>query len=238
VNHNQIAENSAASSNQTDAPNGNVADGITVPASPAMPREPSPEPPPSRPKHSRRTEKMACVPYPTPGNVYLCHTKSLVEAVIVLPMRLDKTYPDLGLTEELDYSDMVDRFPKCCYDASAKGGGIRWRPGYEDGGALVEERQFPVVTIGGRFPAHREVLWKGARGLQVLETESAALLAPSIRHIVTAWVEQRELQKRRARTGAANEIIEVADSDGGKYRQGPSIPLYFSVASLIGQGEP
>lgn len=154
---------------------------------------------------TRQSAANAPIVDPAPGKIYLAlwgkSRKSW--AVLVLPrtklnsVGVPATLSSLGLTEKVP----------ACYNFDRRTNVLTWAKGYEEDGALVAKREFPVMYFDGpTFPAKRTVSWLGAKDLQPFDLEVAA--ASNTPHIKLV---RKYLQGREKETSVDNSPDEVQD---------------------------
>lgn len=140
---------------------------------------------------------------PTPGEVYIGFWGKAKKrwAVLLLPTR---NIGDVGVPGTPESLGLTGSVPTCYnYDRLTKE--FRWAEGYEDGGALVARREFPVLYFDGRRKPG--VGWLGARDLVPFDVESAA--ASEIPHMESV---REYLQKRARRVLAGTPASSVGTS--------------------------
>jgi hypothetical protein len=101
---------------------------------------------------------------PTPGIVYLAYretTKTWLLALVLLWNNLGK----VGLLITLESLGLTENVPKCyVYDPGTTY--LEWKAQYEDGGALIAQRQFLVVYFDAMaFLSKDAAGWVGTGGL-------------------------------------------------------------------------
>ncbi|KAJ4171547.1 hypothetical protein NW754_013315 [Fusarium falciforme] len=144
---------------------------------------------------------------PTPGIVYLAYrksTKTWLPALILPRNNLHK----VGLSTTLESLGLVESVPKCyVYDPGTKC--LEWKAQYEDGGALVAQRQFPVVYFDATgFPSKDAAGWVGTGDLQELDlSDASASLEP---HFLLA---KDFVAKRLGTTGDCKNLSPFAIPD-------------------------
>ncbi|KAK7706474.1 hypothetical protein SLS63_013961 [Diaporthe eres] len=140
-------------------------------------------------RHGRR--RGGDIVSPTPGQVYLCYWNTAKKSwpVLLLPTANLK---DVGVPETLKSLNLLKDLPPC-YRQDTTTNTLEWKEGFEDGGAKVAQRWFPVMFFddGLKFPARSDVAWVPAKDLDVLDIESAA--ASDVPHIrsVRAYLRAR-----------------------------------------------
>ncbi|UPK95203.1 hypothetical protein LCI18_006138 [Fusarium solani-melongenae] len=144
---------------------------------------------------------------PTPGIVYLAYresTKTWLPALILPRNNLHK----VGVSTTLESLGLVENVPKCyVYDPGTKC--LEWKAQYEDGGALVAQRQFPVVYFDATgFPSKDAAGWVGTGDLQELDlSDTSACLEP---HFSMA---RDFVAKRLGKTGDCKSLSPLAIPD-------------------------
>ncbi|KAG6353431.1 hypothetical protein INS49_005612 [Diaporthe citri] len=128
---------------------------------------------------------------PTPGQIYLGYWVKAKRSwpVLLLPTA---NLEDVGVPETLESLGLLEKLPPC-YRCDTTTSTLEWEEGFEDGGAKVAQRWFPVMFFddGMKFPSESEVAWLAAKDLDVLDIESTA--ASDIPHIrsVRAYLRAR-----------------------------------------------
>jgi hypothetical protein len=140
---------------------------------------------------------------PTPGDVYLGFWGKAKKpwAVLLLPT---KNISDVGVPGTIESLGLTEKVPTC-YDYDWRTKEFRWAEGYEDGGALVARREFPVLYFDGRRKS--SVGWLGARDLVPFNAESAA--ASDVPHIESV---RKYLQSRSRVVSADTTVSSVSTS--------------------------
>ncbi|KAJ3455639.1 hypothetical protein MRS44_017121 [Fusarium solani] len=154
---------------------------------------------------------------PTPGIVYLAYretTKTWLPALVLPWNNLGK----VGLSTTLESLGLTENVPKCyVYDPGTTY--LEWKAQYEDSGALVAQRQFPVVYFDSTaFPSKDAAGWVGTGGLQELDlSDASACLEP---HFSLA---RDFFAKRLGMTGDCKSLsaLVIPDVEDAK-RQQPS----------------
>lgn len=146
----------------------------------------------------RRSQRREMVVNPTPGNIYLGFWGKAKKSWIVF-LLLTKNIGDIGICNIMESLGLTRKVP-VYYDYDRQTKEFRWAEGYEDGGALVARREFPVLYFDG--PRKCRVGWLGARDLVSFDAESA--VASDVPHIESV----RKYLWRRARGVSA----DTADS--------------------------
>lgn len=133
---------------------------------------------------------------PTPGDVYLGLWGKAKKswAVLLLPT---KNIGDVGMSGTIESLGLTAKVP-ACYDYDGQTKEFRWAEGYEDGGALVAKREFPVLYFDGQRKCG--VGWLGAKDLMPFDAESTA--ASDIPHIELV----RDFLRKRAREVSADTV--------------------------------
>ncbi|KJZ67928.1 hypothetical protein HIM_12683 [Hirsutella minnesotensis 3608] len=108
---------------------------------------------------------------PIPGEVYLTREgPNARSAVLLLPT---ENLHEVGVPYTLDRLGLTKHIPEC-YEYSRREKIFRWRKGYEDGGHLVHQRQYPVMYFDGLdFPRKSAVGWVAAKDLGILDSDDA-----------------------------------------------------------------
>lgn len=154
-------------------------------------------------RHGRRSG--GDIVSPTPGQVYLCywHTAKKSWPVLSLPTA---NLEDVGVPETLKSLTLLEKLP-ACYRQDTTTNTLEWKEGFEDGGAKVAQRWFPVMFFDDslEFPATSCVAWVQVKDLDVLDIESAA--ASDVPHIrsVRAYL--------RARAPIPSEPVPSGEKD-------------------------
>lgn len=128
---------------------------------------------------------------PTPGQIYLGYWGKAKKSWPVLSLPT-ANLEDVGVPETLKSLGLLEKLPPCYrYDTTTTA--LEWEEGFEDGGAKVAQRWFPVMFFddGMEFPSESDVAWLAAKDLDVLDIESAA--ASDVPHIrsVRAYLRAR-----------------------------------------------
>ncbi|KAI7785683.1 hypothetical protein LA080_006249 [Diaporthe eres] len=128
---------------------------------------------------------------PTPGQVYLCYWNKAKKSWPVLSLPT-ANLEAVGVPHTLKGLGLLEKLPPC-YRCNTTTNTLEWEEGFEDGGAKVAQREFPVMFFddGLEFPAKSDVAWLAAKDLDVFDVESAA--ASDVPHIrsVRAYLRAR-----------------------------------------------
>lgn len=139
-------------------------------------------------RHGRRGGDIVS---PTPGQIYLGYWNKAKKSwpVLLLPTA---NLEDVGVPGTLKSLGLLEKLPSC-YRCDTTTTTLEWQEGFEDGGAKVAQRRFPVMFFddGLEFPSESEVAWLAAKDLDVLDIESTAV--PDVPHIrsVRAYLRAR-----------------------------------------------
>lgn len=141
-------------------------------------------------RHGRRSG--GGIVTPTPGQIYLGYWGTAKKSwpVLLLPTA---NLEDVGVPGTLeDLKLLPENLPSCYrYDKTTKT--LDWEEGFEDGGAKVAQREFPVMFFedGVEFPSESQPTWLAAKDLDVLDIDSTA--ASDVPHIrsVRAYLRAR-----------------------------------------------
>ncbi|SPO04118.1 uncharacterized protein DNG_06801 [Cephalotrichum gorgonifer] len=181
------------------------------------------KPPPSTTAHTAsrdRRDSSESVQNPTPGEIYRAFWKGAVVAVMVLPRGCfgDPSLAEVGVRRSLAKSPLLGSVPKCycvCPDTGAITG---WADGYEDGGPLVDMREFPVVAVRPRFP---DAKWMPAGELKPLDLDNT----PNLR-LLDNFSDLQRFRKWRRELGinrSRDADVQLRESLGDTEFDGPPL---------------
>lgn len=139
------------------------------------------------------------------GQVYLGFWEMSKEwsAVLLLPTANLEDVGVPGTIEDLGLADIVPS----CYDYNQHTKKFGWRDGYEDGGRLASQREFPVMYFDGLpFPAKSAVGWVAAKNLRAFNPDDpSSSLIPNLR-LVRKFLSERQ---RRQLAETATERTRI-----------------------------
>ncbi|KJZ70518.1 hypothetical protein HIM_10104 [Hirsutella minnesotensis 3608] len=151
---------------------------------------------------------------PIPGEVYLTREgPNARSAVLLLPT---ENLHEVGVPYTLDRLGLTKHIPEC-YEYSRREKIFRWRKGYEDGGHLVHQRQYPVMYFDGLdFPRTSAVGWVAAEDLGILDSEDAKV-CKLVEHAgqVRRYLSQREEFRAKRGPDHGNTARRAASIDSG-----------------------
>ncbi|KJZ70002.1 hypothetical protein HIM_10613 [Hirsutella minnesotensis 3608] len=149
---------------------------------------------------------------PIPGEVYLTREgPNARSAVLLLPT---ENLHDVGVPYTLDRLGLIKHIPEC-YEYSRCEKIFRWRKGYEDGGQLVHQRQYPVMYFDGLdFPRKSAVGWVAAGDLGILDLDDAKF-CKLVEHAgqVRRYLSEREEFRAKRGPGHGNTAQRAASID-------------------------
>ncbi|KAJ6436213.1 hypothetical protein O9K51_11275 [Purpureocillium lavendulum] len=111
---------------------------------------------------------------PEIGKLYLTSwgKSNAWSVVLLLPL---ENLRSVGVPYSLADLGLADPVPEC-YEYSSRNEPPRLRPGYEIGGPMARERQYPVIYFDGReFPRKNAVGWVTASDLQIFDPNNASI---------------------------------------------------------------
>lgn len=169
--------------------------GIGIPVTIKRPKRPrfdggTAEPRPVAPghPHTRSSQVVSGIMNPEAGEIYAAYWKSSRSfyPVLILPWG---SFQDIGFKGTLLDTGLLDDTPPC-YAAGGEAG--EWAEGYEDGGALVSKRQFPVVYFDElKFPEESSVGWVPVADLKHFDPHDMSILQ---RDSVAEFIENQKSQ--------------------------------------------
>lgn len=119
-----------------------------------------------------------------------------------------KSLENVGVQGTMKSLGLADNMP-ACHDYDPLTEEFRWAEGYEDGGAHVAQRKFPVMYFDGLgFPERSTVGWLGAKDLAPFDTKSHSIF--DIPHIQVVW----DYQRNRAPAPPTKKGEGASDSAG------------------------
>lgn len=111
---------------------------------------------------------------PEIGKLYLTSwgKSNAWSVVLLLPL---ENLRSVGVPYSLADLGLADPVPEC-YEYSSHNEPPRLRQGYEIGGPMARERQYPVIYFDGReFPSKNAVGWVTASDLQIFDPNNASI---------------------------------------------------------------
>ncbi|KEZ42510.1 hypothetical protein SAPIO_CDS5725 [Scedosporium apiospermum] len=137
-------------------------------------------PPPSQTRGSSRRSRDSheWVTDARPGEIYkvLCPNLGVYLAAVILPRDCfnDPSFDEIGLPGgALEDTCLLENIPACYRVCTMTGKIAGWANGYEDGGELITDREFPVLCFDG-LPYLRKtsVTWRSAKDLRTFDMNS------------------------------------------------------------------
>ncbi|KAJ4149061.1 hypothetical protein NW754_000497 [Fusarium falciforme] len=154
--------------------------GLGVPATIKRPRRPRFDGGTAEPRavipghpHTRSSQVVSGIMNPKAGEIYAAYWKSSRSfyPVLILPWG---SFQHIGFKGTLLDTGLLDDTPSC-YAADGEAG--EWAEGYEEGGALVSKRQFPVVYFDElKFPEESSVGWVPVADLKHFDSHDMSIL--------------------------------------------------------------
>jgi hypothetical protein len=148
---------------------------------------------------------------PVPNGIYLAYwgmSKSWF-AVLILPL---KDVEKFGLSESMP----------ACYDFDEDTGQMKWKEGYEDGGLLIADRQFPVMFLENVPRIDRNAVgWVAAKDLQNFDPSgSQASLIPHHGSVI-AFIHNRSVPQDEPVIRQHTPIPDEDDYDADENKAQP-----------------
>lgn len=144
---------------------------------------------------------------PIPGQIYLGFWEKSKDwsPVFLLPTA---KLADVGIPSSIEKLGLADNVP-ACYDYDRRSKAFTWRRGYEDGGRLVSQREFPVMYFDGLpFPDRSAVGWVAAASLRAFDIDSSpSSLTPNLGQV------RKFLRERKEQWLAKSQQAEGSRSD-------------------------
>ncbi|KAJ4179029.1 hypothetical protein NW755_012767 [Fusarium falciforme] len=169
--------------------------GLGVPATIKRPRRPRFDGGTAEPRavipghpHTRSSQVVSGIMNPKAGEIYAAYWKSSRSfyPVLILPWG---SFQHIGFKGTLLDTGLLDDTPSC-YAADGEAG--EWAEGYEEGGALVSKRQFPVVYFDElKFPEESSVGWVPVADLKHFDSHDMSILQ---RESVAEFIENQKSQ--------------------------------------------
>lgn len=138
--------------------------------------------------HTRSSQVVSGIRNPKAGEIYAAYWKSSRSfyPVLILPWG---SFQHIGFKGTLLDTGLLDDTPSC-YAADGETG--EWAEGYEEGGALVSKRQFPVVYFDElKFPEESSVGWVPVADLKHFDPHDMSILQ---RESVAEFIENQKSQ--------------------------------------------
>lgn len=118
---------------------------------------------------------------------------------------------DIGVQGSLEMFGLTENLPGC-YTYNLRTRKFKWRPGYEDGGPLVSQREFPVIHFDDKiFPEKSTVGWIAAANLQKFDMGVHKAVIPHYKTVA-------KYLKKHGKT--VNGVDEDDLDDEGDHAQG------------------
>ncbi|KAK8915843.1 hypothetical protein H634G_10724 [Metarhizium anisopliae BRIP 53293] len=143
---------------------------------------------------------------PKVGEIYCLtwHRDDRNYAVIVLPIG---SFEPVGIPGSILATNLLEEGRRKSHATDPSTGDYIWSPGYEDGGKLEDEREFPVIYFDNSlFPQNASYGWAMAADLQVFDSEDASI--PYLK-TVTEFLKDR---KDRGQAHGSEDDATRADS--------------------------
>lgn len=145
---------------------------------------------------------------PIPGNIYTVRWGKAKKcwAALLLPTENLKS---VGISMTLGDLELTDPVPDC-YTYDEDTGGLDWADGYEEGGAHVDKRKYPVLYFDQRdFPRRAQSDWVKADKLEPYDAQTASAAGIPHTEKVREYIQRREKM-------AAEDYVYTTDSSDGK----------------------
>lgn len=163
---------------------------------------------------SRRNRKdVDTITCPTTGEIYQGYRHNLKtwSAVLLLPFG---DFTDVGLEGTLKDTGLLDSEVPPCYKYKKRSKRIEWQDGFEDNGASVLERQFPVMFFDDQLQKSTKLSefgWLAAKDLKEFNPQD-----PSVRFL-SNYRSALDFYKHRhpARSPEIQPEKEIVTSDAG-----------------------
>ncbi|EXK79863.1 hypothetical protein FOQG_15588 [Fusarium oxysporum f. sp. raphani 54005] len=154
-------------------------------------------------KRPSTDEDFEGITNPDAGSIYLAFWEKSKDwfAVLLLPMQ---DLESVGISGSIESLGLAEVLPRCYCD---KQDGFSWAEGFNDGEALVMEREFPVMYFDGQdFPSKSAVGWVSARDLRQFDAKNKNSLVPHIRSV-------RKFLKTRAEKRSPEQEVDRSKSE-------------------------
>ena len=146
---------------------------------------------------------------PVPGEIYLANLggQQTLDAVLVLPRNCfgDPSVEDVGLVGSLaNDTFLLGRVPECYRICPDTGNITGWEEGYEDGGDMVREREYPAMKLAGKKDLREApVAWLPVKDIHAYDRDTWAGDGELIGNY--AHLQQFEMQREEARAVATRQ---------------------------------
>ncbi|SPO03684.1 uncharacterized protein DNG_06367 [Cephalotrichum gorgonifer] len=109
----------------------------------------------------------------------------------------DPTFEEIGFPSALADTQVLRTVPGCYRYSRFQRRYLGWDEGFEDGGASVTRREFPVILFDGRpFPSQSQVAWVSAQDLRPYDlTDPSAVGVPNLHSFGKLLKERRNKLK-------------------------------------------
>ncbi|KAG4258499.1 hypothetical protein FPRO03_03453 [Fusarium proliferatum] len=160
----------------------------------------------------RRKNTSNAVVAPVPNEIYLAYWRMSKNwfAVLVLPLENVEMF---GLSE----------FMPACYDCDKHTGQVGWKQGYENGGPLMADRQFPVMFFEGVPALDRDAVgWVAAKDLQNFDPDGSQASLISHYDSVLTFIRERQASQDGNRL-TSDQHTDHGSEENGHNRSMPNM---------------